>query len=93
MTNDELKEIEDRAKASTEGLTEEVLSGENSRGEIGGGEGRLCWGWDDGSVNWEDDADPKFFVHARADVLRLVAEVRSLRETVLEMRGDIGRTG
>lgn len=70
ITEEELKLIEDRAKGSSSNLTLEKLEGGNRE---------VVWGWDDGSVNWENTNDPIFFYHAREDVLKLIELVRKLK--------------
>lgn len=77
ITDDELDEIRARADAATPGPWRwrhcgEIVSGRHvvATSDAGGG---AVW------VEWRTESDLKFAAHARADIPRLIAEIRRLR--------------
>jgi hypothetical protein len=93
MTEQELKEIEDRCNAATKGPWTSFIEGRNHES----GDNFIMTGIKDGDDIWSEsrgediyltgatNADQDFIAHARQDVPKLIQAVRQLR---LEIEND-----
>lgn len=94
ISDDELDEIQARANAATPGpwrarACGEIVAGRHVVATSDGGGGSV---W----VEWRNEEDKRFAAHARADVPRLIAEIRRLQgewrkllEALREVHADI----
>nr|WP_315218588.1 hypothetical protein [uncultured Flavobacterium sp.] len=87
MTDNEIKEIEDRCKLTTPGPWKSLVEGR----DIESGDSFIMTGISDGEDIWSDKrgadiyltgattADQDFIAHARQDIPKLIAEIKRLK--------------
>lgn len=81
MTDEELREIKDRADAATPGPWDYM------DGYVIKDETVLCEMFTDNPVYGDSRNDTTFIAHARTDIPRLIAEVERLRDFATECQG------